>query len=371
MLVCKVCHNTKASKHNYYGSNSICASCRGFFMRAVQNHTYQRFPHTHQCVIDSISRSSCKRCRFAKFLEVGMKVSYVKVHQEQCQKLFALYNPNVTTTKNPTIAIDFTKEKVTLEKMFESYWTTVGLSIYYDSYTKNPIAWLEQICQAPQENTQDVGESMAFLDHMDIRRFSAFALNMTKEDGIHEDAKVLFKHNFARLHTFSFVLCFIENCDGIEEFIEYGQNQRSKSWEVEQLMQMYDQHGKKNPQIEYDMYFASPWASTFGIEYEHKNIVQGLINWYLKVGKGCSKIDKCLLMLIQLIFLYNSDGIEDQLKHGTKVKDLLANYSNLLHRYLKSCHSSAVANILMDKGLMLIQDIQRAYELSKYRLMLA
>ena len=30
---CKVCNKDKASSHNYYGSNGICPSCRGFFMR--------------------------------------------------------------------------------------------------------------------------------------------------------------------------------------------------------------------------------------------------------------------------------------------------------------------------------------------------
>ena len=336
-------------------------------MRAVQTDTYPRFLHTRQCVIDSLSRISCKKCRFAKCLEVGMKVSYVKVHQEHCQKLLAVYNPSVMTKKNPTISKDFIKEKATLEDMYVDMWST-GCHFYFDSCAKNPLVWLEHVCQVPQEKPQDI---MNFCANIDILKFSAFAINMTKKDGVQEDGELLFKHNYARLHTFYFVLCFRDNYNVIEEFIEFGQKHRDKSWEVEQLMLMHDQHGKQSIQIEYDMLFASPWASAFNIEYEHKKIVQGLINWYLKVGRGCSKIDKCLLMLIQLIFLYHSDGIEDQLKHATKVKDLQANYSNLLHRYLKSYHNSAVAHILLGKGLMLVQDTQRAYDLSKYRLKLA
>ena len=337
-------------------------------MRAVQTDTYETFLHTHQCVIDSISRTSCKKCRFAKCLEVGMKISYVKVNQEQCHKLAIVQNAGVVIQKRtPLLSLDFLQERSTLEDLYEHYFATSG-HIYYECFAKNPSAFLDQICQVPQQ-TQSVEEFMAFMDYMDVLAFSTFASNMTKKDRVIEDAKVLYKHNFARLQTFCFISCFVGS-DTLEEFIKFGQNNRQTSWNVEQLMSMHDQYGKPNAHIEYDMYFASPWSSSVNVEYEHKKVCQGIVNWYLKVGKGSSKLDKCLFILIQLILLYNSDGIENQLMHPSKIKDLQANYSNLLHRYLKSYHSSSVANILFSKGLMLVHETQRAYDLSKHRLKL-
>ena len=76
------------------------------------------------------------------------------------------------------------------------------------------------------------------------------------------------------------------------------------------------------------------------------------------------------MVLINLIFLYNIDGIEDKLKNTEKIKDLQANYCSLLHKYLKSKHSPEVANIMFGKGLMLIHETKKAYDLSQQRLKL-
>ena len=336
-------------------------------MRAVQTDTYETFLHTHQCVIDSRSRTSCKKCRFAKCIEVGMKVSYVKVHQEECQKILVVKNAGPNQEKTHTLAIDFAQEKLALEDLFELYQSTSGY-MYFEGYAKNPSAFLDQVCQVPIQQTQNVEEFIAFMDYVDIMGFSTFALNMTKKDGVIEDAQVLFKHNYARLQTLFYIACFVDYSGVIEEWIKHGQKFRQTSWNVEQLMLLHDSQATHTPKFEYDMYFASPWASTVDIEYEHRKICQEMTNWYCKVGKNSPKLDKCLYMLVQLILLYNSDGIEDKLKHASKIKELQANYSNLLHRYLKSQHNPAVANILLGKGLMLVHDTQRAYDFSTNRL---
>ena len=79
---CKVCNSSKASKHNHYGSDYICPSCRGFFMRSVKNSIFQHFQHNSrhvgECIIDSKTRQSCKKCRFEKCLQVGMKIIFVQ-----------------------------------------------------------------------------------------------------------------------------------------------------------------------------------------------------------------------------------------------------------------------------------------------------
>ena len=78
---CKVCGSLTASKHNHYGSDLICHSCRGFFMRSVKNSMFEKFKHNTldgQCVIDSKTRQSCKKCRYEKCLQAGMRNAFVQ-----------------------------------------------------------------------------------------------------------------------------------------------------------------------------------------------------------------------------------------------------------------------------------------------------
>ena len=81
MELCKVCGSLTATKHNHYGCDFICLSCRGFFMRSVKSSIFQTFKHNAlegECVINSKTRQSCKKCRFEKCLQVGMKMAFVQ-----------------------------------------------------------------------------------------------------------------------------------------------------------------------------------------------------------------------------------------------------------------------------------------------------
>ena len=86
---CRVCGRPNASQYNHYGSHFICHSCRGFFYRAVQSSTFKLFQHKagSDCVIESVGRKSCKKCRFDKCLKVGMRVSFVTSVQSKYIKL--------------------------------------------------------------------------------------------------------------------------------------------------------------------------------------------------------------------------------------------------------------------------------------------
>ena len=73
---------------------------------------------------------------------------------------------------------------------------------------------------------------------------------------------------------------------------------------------------------------------------------------------------------MEVIFLYNTDGIENQLKNPKKVHRLQTQYAALLHKYLKSSHTEDLANMLFSNGLMLIHETEKVYNLSKNRLLL-
>ena len=86
--------------------------------------------------------------------------------------------------------------------------------------------------------------------------------------------------------------------------------------------------------------------------------------------KGSTKMDGCLLILVHYILLYNIDGIENQLKNPKKISQLQAQYCSIFLKYLKSCHTEEVARKLLGKGIMLVQETERAYELSQKTLKL-
>ena len=103
---CLVC-GSSAGKHNYYGART-CISCRGFFRRryfmniiqkyilfiliifySVQSQQYHLFVCSTDstCNLESKSRKCCKKCRFEKCLNIGMRPSWVLTPEERCQRM--------------------------------------------------------------------------------------------------------------------------------------------------------------------------------------------------------------------------------------------------------------------------------------------
>ena len=66
--VCSVCGDV-APKHLQYGA-ICCYSCRAFFRRGVA----KEFPcsNDNKCFINKFTRTNCKKCRYARCLQVGM-----------------------------------------------------------------------------------------------------------------------------------------------------------------------------------------------------------------------------------------------------------------------------------------------------------
>ena len=76
----------------------------------------------------------------------------------------------------------------------------------------------------------------------------------------------------------------------------------------------------------------------------------------------------CLDILLILILLYNPCGAN--LQEKKKVENLQLQYIHFFYKFLKSHFDSNEANKHLHKGIMLIQETQRIYELSKSRLIL-
>ena len=138
---CRICQKPNASKYNHYGANYVCSSCRAFFMRAITCDLYKTFAHNAKqtdkpCIIESIGRKSCKKCRFDKCLEAGMNIKYVNK-----QTYAKASRPNEVIAIQPT---NYFVEKEALEKVFDIHWAS-SYQITFDCYSKSPKIFVDHI----------------------------------------------------------------------------------------------------------------------------------------------------------------------------------------------------------------------------------
>ena len=168
---CQVCGG-EAGKHNYYGAN-VCISCRGFFRRSVQSQQHTVFQcnrgvesnaNASQCLIDSKSRKSCKKCRFERCLGSGMRTAWVLTEEERKARLLKRSNkqlsmghgtsdpkhqPSMETAKNsvdrPLSLPRFTaEERRQVDKLTQLIYT-FAYHRYYQMFGEDPKlfhAWL-------------------------------------------------------------------------------------------------------------------------------------------------------------------------------------------------------------------------------------
>ena len=121
----------------------------------------------------------------------------------------------------------------------------------------------------------------------------------------------------------------------------------------------------------YDAMFVSPWASHYDVEDEHRNLCQRIFDWIHASRKYSNKIDKCLIILMSLILLHNTDGINpSQFINIEKVQNTQQKYVILLHKYLKSHLSTKEAFNQLHNGLMMVHATNRINELFQKRLQL-
>jgi len=71
---CLICTGAAAA-HQHYGA-VCCYSCRAFFRRGIVRN-YNCVRGDNLCQVNSITRTNCKRCRYARCLAVGMKPELV------------------------------------------------------------------------------------------------------------------------------------------------------------------------------------------------------------------------------------------------------------------------------------------------------
>ena len=205
---CKVCQNSKASSHSYYGATSICPSCRGFFMRSVQSQIYQTFqdcPLNSGCVIESKSRKSCKSCRFQKCLSAGMKINYVMTFEEKRQMLIS-----VKTKLHKPLELTFQEANKQEALTIWNKFRFIGSSGIYECYVNNIQHALRHFDLQHSRTYYDNNQNEQFDDYLDFELMRRFVVDFFISNGQGSvDANKLFKHNFYRMKTlYHAVFCF-------------------------------------------------------------------------------------------------------------------------------------------------------------------
>ena len=115
--------------------------------------------------------------------------------------------------------------------------------------------------------------------------------------------------------------------------------------------------------------YNSPWANHLSIELEHRKIFKSIHDWFTFAKNDSKENESILLILVLLILLLNLDGFDGNLVNEKFVEESQQKYASLLHFYLKSQFPDKYQGLLA-KGLMFVQDTQRAYELSQQKLKL-
>ena len=254
-------------------------------MRAVQTDTYHTFVHAHQCKVNSQSRTSCKKCRLSKCLAAGMKISYVKTQEENCQKIVQCQKmKKVVFTHN-----DFPEsERRAMLQLHDAQWEH-SCNVIFKCYKNNPHAFLIQTCQTPPPQGLNTDHFLQFMEYVDISIYYGIIYLICKEDETLEDLNMLMRNNMAKISilyrallfmviiiiSISFVAYFkIFNLqeNWADSYIDYGRKMRPHSYDINELMLLQDQYGRKTVRFEYDKFFTSPWAANAGIEEEHRRL---------------------------------------------------------------------------------------------------
>ena len=392
---CQVCEAT-AGKHNYYGGN-VCTSCRGFFRRSIQSKQYPLFicigscaktrfneipivtekERLALCKIDSKSRKSCKKCRFVRCINCGMRPAWVLSDEDRMKRLLQRTNKRNQLNIKKQITFHFTQEEKLLVERLKSMIYAYGYSAYYETfgedleifrayvnaiYNRQPIPYrvikkIENI-----DKRAMVEKGFQLLDT--VLEGSVLKINLKQ---------TLVRHNYVSLFGFYWAV-FSKACDMEEfmsEFISYGFQHRNEPG-VESLLQEVSKLNltDKKSAWDYDMIYFSPWAPCADIEQRHFKLTRRICMWPRMSADGEDKIDRSLFALLTMILLLSKDGINFETSLESKTDQKLAEESQIkfvmmLHRYLKDKYPNKdeLVNTSLATGLMIVSQAKELHEM--------
>ena len=396
---CHVCNNP-AGKHSYYGGK-VCTSCRAFFRRWVlsdktspdQFECLQKTDDDQQCDIDSKSWKSCKRCRFQKCLQAGMRSTWVlsepdrrsrKVVREEARKKRREqeHKKNTTITREVDMLVKVPSQQFTLS---ESTWLLQLYNRGFDhnykvagNFYKKHLDVLDHALQVWRTGTTVAYDNYKLIeDNLLTPRSEFFVKYYQSEmsDLDPGDRKALEDANYVL--AVDFFQATLYNCPEVT---------RKHFFRVEQMLALdgdyqviidkmravslnerrWFQNGLK-----YDQMFPSPWAPNKALEARHKELVLRCGKW-VKHNNNNSKAtasNEIQLILMLLIIMFSADdGMAIRLREPKKVDAFRTKYAFMLYRYLNDKYPKSAVPAKYCQAMHIRSVIREAYEIRCQRI---
>ena len=278
MEFCFICKAELNKNHNHYGSNSACHSCRAFFMRSVRSKKFGTFQHrAEECVIDSKTRKSCKKCRFDACLQAGMKVSYVQHQNLEKSSTVSNLNQEIKLVKILSTELQIEEEQF-LNNLCDTVKRT-ETQIIFDIYVKNIQLICPQLLNMKYVHTTKEIELFYRLDKFVHKQLVHTLGKQINSDDINE----LFEHNYGRFRAFQYAIWFNDELirtNYANELLDHAIKDDTVHGDAKDIfIQMAK--SEKMTRSSYVSFFDSPWANSAEIEIEHWKLHQVIITDFL------------------------------------------------------------------------------------------
>ena len=266
MELCFICKTELIKNHNHYGSNSACHSCRAFFMRSVRSTKFRTFQHREECVIDSKTRKSCKKCRFDACLQAGMKVSYVQHRNLEKRSTVSNLNQEMKQVKILTNELQIEEEQF-LNNLYDTVMRT-EIQTVFDIYVKS----IQLILNLNYVHTNKDIELLYRLDKFVHKQLVHTLGKQINSDDINK----LFEHNYGRYRAFQYAIWFNDELIRTyyaNELLDYAIKDDTVHGDAKDI---FIQIAKSElaTRSTYVTFFDSPWAKSAETEIEHWKLHQ-------------------------------------------------------------------------------------------------
>lgn len=338
METCQVCLRLASDQYNHYGCFKVCHSCRVFFARSVKMFKFKNFKHKAPCQIDSTGKKSCKKCRFTKCLDIGMKVSYVSPGNSERAITQKFTNDEEMITLNRA----YQRRDSVYDFLFDTYENNLEMAVRHTS----PPPW----------------SAKSFKEFKELHK-AALKNNLTP-DFDPKTANVLVNENYELIQNFNFALTFYvpKFKKTHEMFLDYAKTKRDQNRKIQFVVGLMEDGA--NCKTEYEDVFSSPWAESIDIEDEHQDISVRIGKWFASIGSERREFDFLLYFIICSILLTNCENIE--MSEKKNIEQAQIQNTNLLLKYLKSkCETKTEAYTKFHNGLMIIHQARKLQELAQ------
>jgi len=382
--LCHVC-GEQAGKHSYYGGQ-VCPSCRAFFRRSVQSKYSDIYKCTKggRCQITLKTRKNCQFCRFQACEKAGMKRSWVLADGEVKSKKVASggcvpSSNKVTSTTNPSAmpsssssntnimcSILSPQDEGKIRKCIEKMQL-----IKQQTEDLNPQVMHEFTELVKKRHCQLSKSSCCAMKKVLDQRARLFALNVPEFISLSSnDQMILQEENGGPLIELRIATFFQTDFKARQQLgMILGP---SDVLRITSSLAGMGNDSLDNQHLEYEQFFVMQAADEdnkdqissdhstklLRVMAEHKSLLQKISKWV---------DDETTFCLMNLILLFNSSEIRNNLEAPNEVERHQIYYTELLYRYLLSKYPKSKARSKLAEGICIVSHCRELHQLAILR----